>query len=258
MKLAKYYLDVVGEEGKGCICYAARLDGFGVKILAGGTLAWSSDPAEAPRQKRSLRCSLPERDEGGLRWDCDALDACGTWRGAEFEVPPVTLWEGRAGSVRWEAFAPCARAHVRLGAQSYAGLGYAERLELDVLPWELPIDTLLWGRFAAEGQSLVWIEWEHRRPRRWLWHNGMQVEPRHLGRQGIAWDHWSLSFDESRPLRTGRLSETVLARWPTLGRLLPSEIKALDETKFLTRGTLYRKGRREAAGFVIHERVHFR
>ena len=40
------------------------------------------------------------------------------------------------------------------------GTGYAERLELSIRPWRLPIRELRWGRFVSEGASMAWIDWQ--------------------------------------------------------------------------------------------------
>lgn len=258
MKLCKYYLDAVDADGAGCLCYAASIDGFGLRATAAGILDWDSGPEALPRQRRTLRGQLPHMDGKGAQWNCRALSIEGGWQGTLHSVAEEVLWKGNGGSVRWCALAPCAQASVRLGTKLVRGLGYVERLELDVRPWELPIDTLRWGRFAAEGQSAIWIEWEQEGRQRWLWHNGEPFRIKRLNERELAWADWTLELEAGKPLRVGKLSDTVLARWPGLGTLLPPQLRGLDEAKFLSRARLAKAGRSVASGFSIHEHVRFR
>src|ERR1019366_2139255 len=98
----------------------------------------------------------------------------------------------------------------------------------------LPIDALRWGRFLAPGQSVVWIEWAHETPRRWLFHNG---EPQAqasiaISGSGVSWRGGRLGFGPGRPLRAGRLDDTLLARWPRVRRLLPRAVRAFRASQW--------------------------
>ena len=99
--------------------------------------------------------------------------------------------------------------------------GYAERLRLNLRPGRLPIDGLRWGRFVSAAHSAVWIAWEHPTPRRWLWHDGAEILEPKISDREISWPDGRVTMGEPRTLRTGRLAETVLARWPRVQRWLP-------------------------------------
>lgn len=256
VQIEKYYVDVVGPDGRGCIGYAARLDGLGLHATAAATLCWDHPPAI--RQQRTLRGTVPVWDEHGLAWRCPALDASGVWSGRDAATAEQVLWREPAGTLRWRTLAPHARVQFTVAGETITGLGYAECLHLDFTPWHLPIDALRWGRFISDQHSVVWIEWTHATPRRWLWHNGQPVAAFTLHRDAVVWAAHRLELQPPRTLRCGRLADTVLARWPAVRRLLPRQIQAFDETKWCAPASLLNADGARDDGWVIHEYVRFR
>ncbi len=62
--------------------------------------------------------------------------------------------------VRWRCEMPSADARIGM----MRGYGYAELMQLDLAPWELPIDELRWGRVANGAGSITWIDWRGSHP----------------------------------------------------------------------------------------------
>lgn len=258
MHLEKFYVDVVGTDGSGCIGYAARLDGFGLAATIATTLRWDAAPATAPEQRRTMHGTLPAVAKGNLTWNCPALALAGTWNAQESAGAERTLWAGENGAVCWQALAPRARVELQLDGRAINGWGYAERLSLNLPPWQLPIDGLLWGRFVSPTHSAVWIEWQHPTPRRWLWHSGTECAQFTIAENGLSWSDGAVAFGALRTLRSGRLASTAFAHWPRMQRWLPKRIQALDETKWCAPGTLTDRNGATVPGWVIHEHVRFR
>lgn len=248
----KYYLDAVAPDGAGFIAYALRLEAWGVKITAAASIAWPADPAAPVVQRRTLRGRLPVRDGAGLVWDCAALGISGRWEAAG-AGPETRLHPG----VDWQVLAAPAGVNARLAGRPLTGSGYAERLELHAAPWTLPLDTLLWGRFVAPGHAVVWIEWLHPQGGRWLWCDGRRIAAEIISDSEIAWHGGRIRFADARVVRSGRLGDTVLRKWPGLRTRLPARLAAYHESKWLAPAVLERDGLPPEHGWVLHERVEF-
>ena len=258
MHLEKFYADVVTDDGGGCIGYAARVRGLGLGATLAATLRWTADSTAPAGQRRSARGTLPVASADGVEWTCPALEIGGRWnRGALMPVPSLTWREGR-GTFQWRVLAPRAAVTLRLNGATLTGWGYAERLSLDFSPLKLPIDELRGGRFVSPAQSAVWIEWARGTRRRWVWHNGTEVAATRLDETGVAWPGGRVDFETMRPLRTGRLTETLFSRWPQARRVLPRWLASLDENKWCAPATLRGGDGAVDRGWVIHERVRFR
>ncbi|MCM2275760.1 MAG: hypothetical protein NDI75_13305 [Candidatus Didemnitutus sp.] len=256
MNLEKFYLDVVGADGSGCIGYATQL-GAGLPIKPAALLMWGAESAAAAVQRRTLRGALPRREVDVWNWDCAALAVAGKWQSCARPVRE-TLWESADGGVYWDNLSPRAKVTLRFGEHQIVGWGYLERLRLTVPPWQLPIHGLRWGRFVTAETSIVWIRWEHDEARSWLWVDGQRCEPRRISEQGVEWAGGRLAFHTHRQLRHGRLGETVFARWPQVERFLPARVRAYEETKWCSRATLALGERADVTGWAIHEFVCLR
>lgn len=124
-----------------------------------------------------------------------------------------------------------------------AGLGYVERLEMTLPPWQLPIEELRWGRFTAESADAAWIEWRGPQPLRLAWRNGAEV------------DSVDVAFKGRSTLREGPLAKTVFSKVPVLRKSLPVAMLSVDETKWRSRATLQVPGADPVSGWAIHEVV---
>ena len=158
--LTKWYLDCVDADGRVAIAYWTEV---AWRRLA---ICWHSlavyNPGSAPLERSSAKAApAPTSVDGTITWNADQLCCRLT---CHSRVPILTrrLLNDRVGAVDWR----CESARVDMviacdGREILRGQGYAECLNMTLLPWQLPIDTLRWGRWlsSSSDRSLVWIDW---------------------------------------------------------------------------------------------------
>ena len=220
--LTKWYLDCSNAAGHLAIAYWAR--------LAWGKLAvaYSSvmiNRGGATRTRESLFAGpAPVIDADRLTWRAPAIgiDVAMTRRAPAWAA---SLIDG----VTWRCEFPSADAAIAIdGEPEIRGNGYAELLQLEVAPWELPIDELLWGH----SESVTWIEWRGAHPLTLTLVDGV---PAACERPRV---------ESSRVIRDATLAESL--KIP--GLLLPKRIAAAREEK--------RIGHSDD-GWVVYETVRF-
>jgi len=119
--------------------------------------------------------------------------------------------------VEWSCLQPRSQATIVADDCTLLGLGYVERLDLTVPPWQLNIDHLHWGRFLSVDDSLVWIRTQGLSPTTIALHNGRDVTVDHLDANKIRFKSGStLDLERHQTLRAGRLCDTVLPAAPVL------------------------------------------
>jgi hypothetical protein len=163
--MTKWYLDVVTNEGGVAIAYWAEVRWQHLRQPLCGLLLRPAGGTAKPWRFSGRRVAPPVLEDGRLRWSAPPL-------GLSVELErlepgfPHRLLHSPAGVVDWSCELP--RAAVRLRARDIVleGIGYAERLELSLLPWRIPAEEIRWGRFLAEGTSVTWIEWRGECPQR--------------------------------------------------------------------------------------------
>jgi hypothetical protein len=256
--LSKWYCDCVSDEGAAVIGYWARMRWGPLSLPYAATL--HKPVGEHPRERYMMRrCAAPTIEDDELRWDCERLGLRGVWTAGMPAIERVLL-ETAEGSITWHCNTPCGRARIDLaGAGQVSGLGYAERLSVSVRPWRLPFEELRWGRFLSADDAVTWIEWRGRESRRWVFHNGRELEGATVGAERIELpvDSGTIELRDAVVLREGRLVSTALRAIPAAGLWLPGGIKNASETKWLARGTLT-TGTRCSSGWAIHEIVRLR
>jgi hypothetical protein len=177
------------------------------------------------------------------------------------QAPPMSemLLENAQGYVRWECVQPCAQAELVMKDlnRHYQGVGYVERITFSVLPWEMPITILHWGRFLADGHVIVWIRWEGREPRNLLFHNGQPYPEAHIDENQLRFGEYTLDLAQKRVLRAGTLMATVFKRFAWLKTIFPEGILNLKECKWQTRANLTLGAQPVASAWVIHEKVEW-
>ncbi len=256
-KLTKWYLDAVSDEGEVFVGYHARLAFHGL-ALRHASLLLSEPRGQARTATTSTRPPAPAADAAAVRWSVPRLGVAAVW---ERLAPSLSrrLLESPGGIVDWSCVAPAARVHVDFAdGRRLDGWGYAEVLELTIRPWRLPIEELRWGRFVAEGASLVWIDWRGPRP---LSFAALDVVPCGLAevsetRIVVASSRVTLEMSDARVLRAGPLARTVLRGIPLLRERLPVKMLQMHETKWLSRAILSRDGATRE-GWAIHEVVRW-
>jgi hypothetical protein len=133
--------------------------------------------------------------------------------------------------------------------------GYAEVLETDIPPWQLPINELRWGRAIGASSSVVWIDWRGSVPLTLILLDGEPVDGSVDDRR-VAFADRSITLTPTRLLRDGPIGTTALASIPGLSSWAPAAILAAHETKWFSSAAC--TGPPPFAGRAIHEVVRFR
>lgn len=254
-ELVKWYLDVAADDGALAIAYVSELRWRGLALRAASLLV-ARPGAGGVAERSTLRAgSDVALDPEGVRLRCRALRLDGRWDGAPAREP-LELWAGAGGDVRWECLLPSAPARLSGPGFEVAGTGYAERLRLTVPPWRLPLRRLRWGRFAAPGSSLVWIDWQGPHRVRLALHDGRRLALDAADEEGVSAGRGRvrLALSAPSPLRAGALGDGPLRR---LASVLPRALLSVDERKWRSRGRLT-TAEDELEGWVVNELVTWR
>lgn len=218
------------------------------------------DPGAKPRRAWSLvPVAPPQRPGATLTWATDALALSITMQPCE-SPQEVTLLDAPAGIVRWRGETAAARMQVaRAGQAPFDGVGYAECLTLTVPPWQLPIDTLDWGRWISHDRmhSSIWFRWRGAHPLVLVVEDGHAAADAVIDGTTVSTATATLDIQPSRLLERRHLGE-IVSPIPLLTRVLPQSLLALEESKWLGHGT--RRDRTGAThdGWAVFETVHFR
>jgi hypothetical protein len=253
--LDKWYGDCVTSGGDVLIVYAARVRLGHVRFGCSSILG-RIGPLDVTATHVG-RVRLPSLDESSHSFEDAALGVRGTWRGTT-NADERTLWSGHTGSVRWHPVLLTAQVELTLRGQRLTGVGYLERLRLDVAPWRLPIEELRWGRFHGAGRSVVWIEWRGLAPLRLCLVDGVEIEVGELRDDGFELaDGARLELAPRAVLRDGKLGQTVLRQRLLRWLPLPRSIRAMHETKWLASGSYTDRSGVTSTGSAIHEVVRW-
>ena len=254
-QLKKWYLDSVTETGDVVILYWACV-GWGPFRLYYGASLYSSQSKESVHRHTFRPGAEPVINSKVVDWSCQGLKVSGTWS-SRMDGIECMLIDQTHGQILWNCASPSANAKICIDGNIIEGLGYVEHLTMTLKPWQLPFDELRWGRFLAPKDSLIWIQWEGRMPRTWVWLNG--VEQKHVNvtenRVELLDGGVVLDLRNNRVVRSGFLSNTALRSIRLLSALIPGWGSA-HETKWLARGTLSRPDN-VVSGWAIHEVVQW-
>lgn len=248
--LSKWYLDGVADDGELRLGYAAELTAGALRVRYASVLG--AAPSRAPRTETRLRgARLPEPGPESLRWSVPTLRLEGTWTRAGAAPLALELLD-EPGALTWRCLLPRAAVTLEHGDAKLAMVGYAERVELRVPPWELPIDELRWGRAHVGAHTLVWIHARGPRPMRHLFVDGAAVDG-DVGDDAVRTSALVVRLERRATLRDGDIGKTALARVPAARSLLSRHRLALRETKWLSRAQAG-----SDVGWAIHEVVQWR
>jgi hypothetical protein len=251
-------LDCIAENGDAAIVYVAHLRWNSLSLNYAFLLTLEGDLL---RTTYSLRpCALPKTDGDFISLQLAHPKIHGTWHSHQPAFQKCFL-KNAQGSVDWNCLQPCSEAHLHLpNGRKIVGLGYAECLTLSIIPWELPIHELHWGRFTSKDQSLVWVDWRSPYHSRYVSHNGRELASCTITENAVLApaDQIRLELDQGRILRSGAIADTVLRGISNLIQLLPRNLLAMEECKWRSRGTLRSAGDLTSSGWAIHEIVKFK
>ena len=248
-KLSKWYFDCVTDLGEVVIVYTGVAQWRKFRLHYSSTLETTK---EAIIEHRSLQPQIgPVISGPKIWWRSKALRVDGEWETSSRAVS-ATIYRSPEGVIEWNCLMPMARA--RIGGRR--GLGYAEHLTMTIPPWRLPIHTLRWGRFTSASTWMTWIDWQGEYSRRIVYVNGEVIECQMIGDECIEGsDGVRLSMDRSLVLRDGLLGKTALSRMPVIGKMFPSRLTEMAESKWRSRARMERSGRTDVEGWAIHEKV---
>jgi len=255
--LTKWYLDCVAENGDAVILYVADLQ-WNALTLHYGSLIKVLDGKVA--SATSLRGSpAPKLDGTILSANQPGLDVEGTWEALR---PPIrrAVFQSAHGSVDWHCLQPMSQVELLLrGTIRISGLGYAECLTLNLLPWQLPLTSLHWGRYLSHEDAVVWIDWQGPETKQAVVHNGEEQAATSITESEIVFADNSaqLKLDRGLVLRQGPLGDTVFPGVSRLARLLPRSMLSVQECKWRSRGE-FRTATGGSSGWAIHEVVKWR
>lgn len=226
------------------------------------SLSRYSTDSGARTTRRSLRKSSPPiARSSSIDWSSQELGSticlvagaqgCGTtlWR-------DETRANGAGPRVDWRCAAPVASVRARLADdEHFSGVGYAERLTMSALPWQLPLRQLRWGRWCDldAKHSLVWIDWSGDAPGTWIYLNGERVKGA-VTDNDVRGDDFTLALGHDRVLEQ-RLFADVVRGIPKLSRFVPRRMREMREDKWLSSGVLLHRDGRRIPGTSIHEVV---
>ena len=246
VELAKWYLDVTTDDGRAAIVYVARLRVLGVSLHAQALLVHG---ARGTRSRWVLLPGRPPRAEGS-RLSFRSLALGVDIRLAAVDPPFATrLLATPSGALDWECRIPRGEAEVRVGRETFRGLGYAELLRSTLAPWELPFRELRWGRLLSPAGGITWIDARGGHPLRLALRDGRPAALDRCGDHAVAVGGESHRLEPLATLRDAPLSRTLPA---PLRRALPRVGLGLAETKWLSRGAVG-----GAPGLAIHEVVRW-
>lgn len=255
-ELVKWYLDAVEPDGAASIAYWASLTWLGVSV------AWHNATRYAPGQPPAERSSLravppPVFEERRVAWHSERV-GLETTHDAVTPGVSVTLLDDARGRIVWECLAPSARTRFTRDGAATDATGYAERMTMTVVPWELPIDELRWGRWMSDdaSQSLVWIDWRGPLPSRWVVHQGALCADAEVRDDRLAMGAGQLSLGEPRVLHDRSVGK-LLRSLAGMARIAARIPMAWHETKWCCRATWSDRSHTNTTGWAIHEIVRF-
>ncbi len=262
--LTKWYLDAVSEDGRVLVGHHGELSWKGVSFRHTSVLL-RDRAGKVTEQWASRGTSAPAFEEGSVRWTSARPAVDGLWKRAErcrgnAEAGAFRLLETAEGAVDWSCLVPAARVRATLPDGSLLeGPGYAEKLELGIRPWRLPIEELRWGRFLAGTSSLVWIDWRGSKPLSLALLDGKRVAVASIDDTSVvlAEPRGRLDLLPSVVLRDGLLGGPVLGRVPGLSRTLPARMLRVHETRRLARGVFEVEGGERREGDALFEVVRW-
>lgn len=250
-KLTKWYFDVLDSTGRGMIGYQADLSWGQVNLTYEGVIPIGPVGFKTSGGFNSQAAVI--QSNGQLDWNSKV--STGTWRARS---PAVTrqLFHAESGAVNWQCLQPASEAQVSVGAITLNGRGYAEKLEMTLPPWRLPIKELLWGRFVSDHHAVVWIRWNGPEPRIILYSDGALVPNADIDQHEVSFEDYTLTLPR-QIIRKGTIGDSLFAGAGKLAALFPSSILAVNEEKWFGSATLKQGTHAVETGSVIHECVRW-
>ncbi len=248
--LRKWYFDCISANGDAAIIYLARVRWRSAVLHYASVLLHTGGPVATRTSLRRFR----RFDDSA---SCIDLVLPGLDLTASFRSLQPSLDRTVHDGVHWTCLQPKSETTLKFGDIALHGLGYAERLELTIPPWKLPLSELHWGRFLSPDDSLIWIDWRGQHQSTIVIHNGQDVQPEYISAAEVRFrPNSSLGLDQRHNLRTGRLADTVAPYASVLSRFFPRSLFGIRESKWCSSAT-FTTPDHGSKGWAIHEVVEW-
>jgi hypothetical protein len=255
--LTKWYLDCVDRDGRSAVAYWTELSWGPFRVHWNGVSL--HDPGcDVVHRSSVAPLAAPVRDGASLAWDAPPLGCTVTGREA---LAPFSrrLLDCPDGTVDWCCEVPAASVTIAIvGQPAIVGRGYAERLNLTIAPWRLPIRQLRWGRWISDAgsRSLVWIDWQGAKPRTDVFLDGVAENDSGVEDDGVRAGSARLAISDRRLLHSRPLSSALASLGPLLSKL-PTPWRGVEDAKWISRARLDVPCPSSEDGWCIDEFVRF-
>ncbi len=260
--VSKWFMDCVSEEGTCIIAYAAEMRKKGI-VIPYKSLLISEPGKEAVIKTKFKTSKWPQLKGECIQWDDESLGIKGHWKQKGSSLKS-RLYDSEKGKLDWHCYQSSSSANIGLNNQlDLKGYGYIEHLSLTIEPWKLKIKKLRWGRFISDNINLVWIDFTGAQAQRWVWHNGDYVVASVLNDEEIIIPtmELKLKLKLERILERGhkmlKVARGILQFISGFNKQIPDLFLKTNETKWLSKGTLYHQEKVISEGWAIHELVDF-
>lgn len=249
--LKKWYLDIADEKGNVYIGYWACLKWGKLKIDGSHHLR-RSDRKGIETQIELIKETPPKRaPKNQLIWQTNKLKA--SWRSGNKSIKEV-LFSSPRGKIIWQCIQPKSFANIESSNLSFSGQGYAERIDITLPIWDLPFNTLYWGRCHTDNHYLVWIKWSGKTDQSLVYFDNNRSCDFKIKKNKIIGDGFCLAIRENFPLRQGKICSTIFGRFGKIIEFFPEKTFLAHESKWYGRGTLHMPAGEESAT-IIYEKV---
>lgn len=232
-KLKKYYFDGIDKNGNALILYFAELKLLGIKIPYSSYILSNGENSE---EKSCLKTSNIGINSSS--YSNSKLKTSGTWNTNSTTISEI-LWQNNKSKISWNCIVPKAKFEAYIDNQLFTGLGYSEIIELNFVPWRIPISTLKWGRFLSKNHSIIWIEWIGKQPLKKVFWNGEQIEDVEIGDNEIYFkkQNAKLIFENPISIKDEKILK-IAEKYPFLKLFFKSKFLNSREIKFKSQSTL--------------------
>lgn len=245
--LKKHYFDCIDHDGNAIIFYAAEMKIMGIKIPYSSYILSNSNEVI---ENNVLQASKIHDN----KIQNEKLDIKGSWVTLDQPIQEKLL-EENSKYLKWNCHSPKADVKLSLGEKNYHSFGYAETLEMNFVPWHLPISELKWGRFLSENNTIIWIEWIGKHPLKKVYWNGQEVEDVIITDDGLEFINKQsvLKFGKPTIIKNEQLF-SMTKSLPFLRLFFGKKFLKSREIKFKSQSTLIKQNQSEQ-GFSLYEKV---
>ena len=254
--LRKWYMDCIDEVGNLFIGYSGSFSWKMIQASYSSTLTCNAQ-GEIKTNSTLRELSHPTRSEGTLQWIHNKLKTTGIWTSIDKAIRE-NIFSDKSGSIIWTCEQPRAIAEVEINNISLSSaIGYTEKIDMTIPPWRLPISKLWWGRFLSKNTMLIWVKLEGKQTSNFVNYNGNRIAGATITNNKIVLNQKgiTLRFYDTIVLREGTLASTLFSDTPVLSKMIPAEYLNSHESKWRSRGDLFKKGKLVDSAWAIHEVV---